>query len=137
MATTTTTTAKTGAMTNEAESWASLYVCLVLSLALILVRLFLRRWRQQTFTRGDYWCIATATLVLARLITNHYLLLYDSTRSEDINFLTLNWTVIDASAAIPNEQERYNLLHGPKEKLARIIIGSKLVLCTRSLLVCM
>lgn len=83
--TTTTTIATTSAMTNEAESWISLYVCLVLSLALLLVRLALRRWRQQSFTRGDYWCMVTATLVLARLITNHYLLLYDSTRSKQIS----------------------------------------------------
>jgi hypothetical protein len=75
-------------MTNNDESWISLYVCLLLSLALIFVRLFLRRWRQQTFTRGDYWCMVAGVLVLARLITNHYLLIYNSTRSK---YSILSW----------------------------------------------
>ena len=63
-------------------SWASLWICLVLALVIIVVRIVLRRLRGQGFTPGDYWCMATAGFVLARLISNHFLLVYGSTRSE-------------------------------------------------------
>ncbi|KAH7394025.1 hypothetical protein DE146DRAFT_115018 [Phaeosphaeria sp. MPI-PUGE-AT-0046c] len=104
-------------MTTDLQSWVSLYVCLILSIILIAVRLFLRRWRQQAFTRGDYWCILAAIFVLGRLIGNHFLLLYGSTR-------TLK------------PQQRIRLKHASESELAQKIIGSKLVLCTRTLLVC-
>lgn len=75
-------------MAIDLQSWISLYVCLVLSLLLIAVRLVLRRVRGQSFTRGDCWCLATAVFILARLISNHYLLVYGSTRSKHRSFLT-------------------------------------------------
>lgn len=75
-------------MAADLESWVSLYVCLVLSILLIIARLFLRRWRQQGFTRGDYWCMLAAVFILARLIGNHYLLVYGSTRSRTIRLYT-------------------------------------------------
>jgi hypothetical protein len=43
---------------------------------------------------------------------------------------------IDADVAL-TPQQRLDLLSGPEEELAKKIIGSKLVLCTRTLLVCM
>jgi hypothetical protein len=67
-------------MAENTQSWVSLYVCLVLSIVLIILRLFLRRLRVQSLTSGDYWCIATVVFILARLIANHYLLVYGSTR---------------------------------------------------------
>jgi hypothetical protein len=74
----------TGVMANGIESWIALYVCLILSLVLILLRLCLRRLRQQSLTRGDYWCMAVAVFISARLVTNHYLLLFGSTRSKHV-----------------------------------------------------
>jgi hypothetical protein len=75
-------------LATDPESWVSLYVCLVLSILLIIARLFLRRWRQQGFTRGDYWCMLASVLILARLIANHYLLVYGSTRSMTLRLHT-------------------------------------------------
>jgi hypothetical protein len=67
--------------TKDPGSWDSLYVCLIFSIALIITRLGLRLFRRQSFTRGDYWCMTTAVLILARLVANHFLLVYGSTRS--------------------------------------------------------
>jgi hypothetical protein len=44
--------------------------------------------------------------------------------------------LINANVALTS-QERIDLLSGPEEELMRRVIGSKLVLCTRTLLVCM
>ncbi|KAH7085524.1 hypothetical protein BKA63DRAFT_19450 [Paraphoma chrysanthemicola] len=99
-------------------SWVSLYVCLVLSLLLIVVRLVLRRVRGQSFTRGDYWCLATAVFILIRLIANHYLLIYGSTRT------------------LSNDLRKFLIEGNDDVKLSQKITGSKLVLCTRSVLIC-
>jgi hypothetical protein len=69
-------------MANGNESWIALYVCLIVSLVLILLRLCLRRLRHQKLTRGDYWCVVVAVFILARLVANHFLLLFGSTRSK-------------------------------------------------------
>jgi hypothetical protein len=74
-------TTMTGAMAKDPSSWDSLYVCLVFSIALIILRLGLRCFRRQSFTRGDYWCMTAAVFTLARLVANHFLLVYGSTRS--------------------------------------------------------
>jgi hypothetical protein len=42
----------------------------------------------------------------------------------------------NATAALTPEQ-RIDLLNGPEEELTKKVIGSKLALCTRTLLVCM
>ncbi|KAF2827316.1 hypothetical protein CC86DRAFT_393481 [Ophiobolus disseminans] len=102
----------------DIQSWVSLWVCLVLALVLIAIRLILRRFRGQAFTRGDSWCMVTAGFILARLISNHILLLYGSTRT--------------LSAA-----RRLELLDGEHDdELFKVVTGSKLILCTRSLLIC-
>jgi amino acid permease len=67
--------------TTDSSSWDSLYVCLMISIALIIIRLSLRLFRRQSFTRGDYWCITCAVFIVARLVANHFLLVYGSTRS--------------------------------------------------------
>ncbi|KAF2024699.1 hypothetical protein EK21DRAFT_78130 [Setomelanomma holmii] len=106
-------------MVIDYQSWISLYVCLVLSMLLIVVRLILRKVRGQKFTGGDYWCIITFVFILTRLIANHYLLVYGSTRT------------------MKTEAERNQLFNGQNdEKLRQRVTGSKLVLCTRSVLMC-
>ncbi|KAF1920515.1 hypothetical protein BDU57DRAFT_17421 [Ampelomyces quisqualis] len=104
-------------MADDSDSWVALYVCLILALTLIATRLFLRRLRHQSFSRGDYWCMAAAVFILTRLVANHFLLVYGSTRT-----LT--------------QMERTALMRGPEDELSKKIAGSKLVLCTRTLLVC-
>jgi hypothetical protein len=69
-------------MADDTPSWISLYVCLILSIVFIVLRLSLRRLRAQSLTSGDYWCITTVVFILARLVTNHFLLVYGSTRRE-------------------------------------------------------
>lgn len=69
-------------MAEDSESTVSMWVCLMLAVALIAARLGLRRWRGQGFTRGDYWCLGAAVCILGRLLANHFLLLYGSTRGE-------------------------------------------------------
>jgi hypothetical protein len=70
-----------GTAANDPRSWDSLYVCLILSIALIILRLGLRYFRRQSFTRGDCWCMTAAIFILARLVANHFLLVLGSTRS--------------------------------------------------------
>jgi len=62
--------------------------------------------------------MATAFFIVARLIGNHYLLIYGSTRT--------------LSAA-----RRLELMDGDHDdEKFKIVMGSKLVLATRSLLIC-
>jgi hypothetical protein len=131
-----TTTPKAGAMAEDTQSWISLYVCLILSVVFIIARLYLRRLRHQSFTHGDYWCIATAVFILARLVGNHVLLIYGSTRRE--YHITADIKMTTDTNSVLSESRRVELLNGYDERaLFRVVMGSKLVLCTRSLLICM
>ena len=69
-------------MAVDVQSSVSMWVCLVLSIVLLVARGLLRRIRGQRFTPGDYWCFAAAVFILGRLLGNYYLLVYGSTRGE-------------------------------------------------------
>jgi hypothetical protein len=126
-----------GAMaTKDPSSWDSLYVCLIFSIALIIIRLGLRLFRRQSFTRGDYWCMTAAVFILARLVANHFLLVYGSTRSMSAFSDNNERCQVNEILALTSQQ-RIDLLNGPEEELARKVMGSKLALGTRTLLVCM
>ncbi|KAH9879479.1 hypothetical protein IAQ61_001297 [Plenodomus lingam] len=105
-------------MALDSQSTVSMWVCLMLSVALIFIRQVLRRVRGQSVTRGDYWCLSAAIFILGRLLANHFLLLYGSTRVISLE---------DRSLLL---QDAYS------KKASKIITGSKLVLVTRSLLMC-
>ncbi|KAF1843520.1 uncharacterized protein K460DRAFT_378648 [Cucurbitaria berberidis CBS 394.84] len=95
-----------------------MWVCLVVSVALIVARLALRKVRGQKITHGDYWCLCAAVSIVGRLLANHFLLIYGSTR-------------------ILSAERRIELLKpGFEVQASEIITGSKLVLATRSLLIC-
>ncbi|KAH7068445.1 hypothetical protein FB567DRAFT_457363 [Paraphoma chrysanthemicola] len=104
-------------MAIDVQSTVSMWVCLMLALVLIVTRLALRRWRKQGFTHGDGWCMCSAALIVARLVANHLLISYGSTRT----------------LAQPRRIE----LNSPAFALeaSKIVLGSKIVLLTRSLLV--
>ncbi|KAH3963916.1 hypothetical protein HBH70_223460 [Parastagonospora nodorum] len=104
---------------DELSAWVSHYLCLFLSLVLIIARLILRRKQQQTFTSGDYWCITAGFSILIRLVAHHYVLSYGSTRIEREKFESV-----------------YKLhLQGNPGGAERVMLGSKMVLFTRTLLV--
>ncbi|KAF2847480.1 hypothetical protein T440DRAFT_491921 [Plenodomus tracheiphilus IPT5] len=95
-----------------------MWVCLMLSVALIALRQVLRKFRGQRTTPGDYWALSAAVFIVGRLLANHFLLLYGSTR-------------------ILSSEERTLLLQDAYSATAsKIVTGSKLVLVTRSLLIC-
>lgn len=102
----------------DTQSSVSMWVCLMLSVGLIAVRLALRRLRRQNFTHGDYWCMVAVVPILGRLLANHFLLLYGSTR------------VLSATRRMELLNPQY------AAEAAQIVTGSKLVLATRSLLIC-
>ncbi|CAO2652984.1 Nn.00g023950.m01.CDS01 [Neocucurbitaria sp. VM-36] len=105
-------------MAGDSQSSVPMWICLMLSVALIAARLALRRFRAQGFTRGDYWCLGAAVCIMGRLLANHFLLLYGSTR-------------------ILSSQRRIELLDPALHaELYKVVTGSKLVLATRSLLIC-
>ncbi|KAL6705001.1 hypothetical protein ACN47E_007404 [Coniothyrium glycines] len=104
--------------TPDLQSSVSMWVCLLLSVILVSVRLSLRRWRGQKFLRGDFWCVCAAVLIVARLVGNHLLVVYGSTRT--------------ISAA-----KRIALLNPDNASAAAAVVkGSKLALATRALLTC-
>jgi hypothetical protein len=57
-----------------------MWICLLLSVALIATRIAARLWRKQCLIRGDYWCMLAVVFTVARLVANYYLLIYGSTR---------------------------------------------------------
>ncbi|KAF2626693.1 hypothetical protein BU25DRAFT_343408 [Macroventuria anomochaeta] len=106
-------------MPNDPLSSISMWVCLLLSVALIVVRIGFRLWRKQRLIHGDYWCLLAALFTIMRLATNYYLLIYGSTR-------------------IISAERRLQLLEPEYESSAsEVVIGSKLVLATRTMLTCL
>lgn len=104
--------------TIDPQSTVSMWFCLLFSVILIVVRLGLRRWRRQRFLRGDFWCICAAILIVARLVGNHLLVLYGSTR-------------------ILSPERRLELRNPDNAAAAAtVIMGSKIILATRALLTC-
>ncbi|KAJ4411547.1 hypothetical protein N0V91_001332 [Didymella pomorum] len=96
-----------------------MWVCLLLSVTLIVVRIGFRLWRKQRLIRGDYWCLLAALFTIARLVGNYYLLVYGSTR-------------------VLTTERRVQLLEpGYESAASEIILGSKLVLATRTMLTCL
>ncbi|KAI8931531.1 hypothetical protein NX059_011188 [Plenodomus lindquistii] len=105
-------------MAVDFQSSVSMWVCLMLSIALIAIRQVLRRVRKQSFTRGDYWCLSAAFFILGRLLVNYFLLRYRSTR------------VLSPEQRILLLEDEYS------EPASMVIMGSKLVLVTRSVMIC-
>ncbi|OSS46882.1 hypothetical protein B5807_08996 [Epicoccum nigrum] len=96
-----------------------MWICLLLSVALIATRIAARLWRKQCLIRGDYWCMLAVVFTVARLVANYYLLIYGSTR-------------------VLSADRRIELLQpGNEASKAQIVIGSKLILATRTMLVCL
>lgn len=60
----------------------TLWVCLLLSVALLATRLLLRLFRRQKLTSGDYWCLNAAIFIVTRLTVDRLILIYGTTRSE-------------------------------------------------------
>jgi hypothetical protein len=106
-------------MATDELSAIPMWVCLLLSVALIAFRIGFRLWRTQRLIRGDYWCLLAAVFTVARLVANYYLLVYGSTR-------------------ILSTERRVQLLEPENESAAaEIVLGSKLVLATRTMLTCL
>lgn len=104
--------------TIDPQSTVSMWLCLSLSVGLVGVRLCLRRWRRQVFLRGDFWCVCAALLIVARLVGNHLLVVYGSTR-------------------ILSAQRRLVLIEPENAAAAAAVVkGSKIILATRALLTC-
>ncbi|KAF1928247.1 uncharacterized protein M421DRAFT_157070 [Didymella exigua CBS 183.55] len=106
-------------MAMDPLSSISLWVCLLLSVALVVLRISFRLWRKQRLIRGDYWCLLAALFTVARLVANYYLLVYGSTR------------------ILPAERRLQLLEPGHEQSASEIVIGSKLVLATRTMLTCL
>jgi hypothetical protein len=68
-------------MPTDTLSAIPMWVCLLLSVALIAIRIGFRLWKKQRLISGDYWCLLAAAFIVARLVANYYLLIYGSTRS--------------------------------------------------------
>ncbi|KAJ4373451.1 hypothetical protein N0V86_007590 [Didymella sp. IMI 355093] len=106
-------------MSTDPLSSIPMWVCLLLSVALIALRISFRLWRKQRLIRGDYWCLLAAVFTVARLVANYYLLIYGSTR-------------------VLSTERRLQLLEpGHESSASEIVIGSKLVLATRTMLTCL
>lgn len=112
-----------------------MWVCLLLSVALIAVRVGFRLWKKQRLIRGDYWCLLAALFTVARLVANYYLLIYGSTRSRSVALLEelrADFSIVLSPA------RRLQLLEPEYESAAsQVVIGSKLVLATRAMLTCL
>lgn len=112
-----------------------MWVCLLLSVALIVVRIGFRLWRKQHLIRGDCWCLLAAAFTVARLAANYYLLVYGSTRSTLLSLvvkLQANFTTV-----LSTERRLQLLEPGYESSATEIVIGSKLVLATRTMLTCL
>lgn len=119
----------------DSQSLVSMWVCLILSIVFIAIRGLLRRLRGQSFTRGDYWCFSAAAFILGRLLANHFLLLYGSTRSR-LECLCTKVSHVDVVAVLSSERRIELSNDGGSVEASQIITGSKLVLVTRSLMIC-
>ncbi|UPX19714.1 uncharacterized protein EKO05_0009968 [Ascochyta rabiei] len=107
-------------MPTSPSSAISMWVCLLLAVALIALRIGLRLWRKQRLIRGDYWCLLAAVITITRLAANYFLLIYGSIR-------------------ILSTEHRLQLHLEPEfgSSASEVVIGSKLVLVTRTLLTCL
>ncbi|KAM0817900.1 hypothetical protein AB5N19_03707 [Seiridium cardinale] len=104
---------------DDLGTMVSMWVCSTAALIFVATRIFLRLWSGQRFLKGDYWCMAAAVFITIRLVANHFLLLYGSTRT-----LT--------------DDRRVELLQpGNEEEYLRTVTGSKIFLLTRTMLVCL
>lgn len=96
-----------------------MWVCLLLSVALIAIRIGFRLLKKQSLQRGDYWCMLAGFFTVARLAANYYLLVYGSTR-------------------VLSDERRLQLTEaGYETLLSNVVIGSKLVLATRTMMTCL
>ncbi|KAH7394294.1 hypothetical protein BKA66DRAFT_411034 [Pyrenochaeta sp. MPI-SDFR-AT-0127] len=98
-----------------ATNATSLWVCNGISIFLFIVRLVLRKIRQQRFNAGDYWTMSAGVFLIARVVVSHYILLHGTT------------TVL-------SNKDRANLSSLGEEKINWLILNSKLNLVSRCVL---